>query len=64
MERVTWKNIEFTIFDMAGNPRYRDLWVVPFRDTHAIIYMIDSTDANRIDCARRELFNLLGHQGI
>lgn len=37
-------NLNFTMFDMSGQSRYRELWAHYFKEVQAIIFVIDSTD--------------------
>ena len=39
--------MNFTIFDMSGAGRYRLLWESYYKDSDAIIFVIDSADALR-----------------
>lgn len=88
------RSLSFTIFDMSGQSRYRNLWehyykykthhssrikaryvtlryesvsittsLVLLRESHAIIFVIDSSDKLRIVVAKEELDTLLNHEG-
>jgi GTPase SAR1 family protein len=38
----------FTVFDMSGAGRYRNLWEQYYKDAQAIIYVIDTSDKFRL----------------
>ena len=41
VEEFVKNNINFTIFDMSGQGRYRSLWEQHYKDVEAIIYVLD-----------------------
>ena len=64
VEEFKKKNINFTVYDMSGQSRYRNLWEHYYTDCQAIIYVLDSTDRLRICVAKEELQQLLDHATI
>jgi GTPase SAR1 family protein len=44
VEAFSKNNLNFTIFDMSGQSRYRELWSHYYREVQAIIFVLDSTD--------------------
>uniref|UniRef100_A0A7S0RWP1 ADP-ribosylation factor-like protein 6 n=1 Tax=Pyramimonas obovata TaxID=1411642 RepID=A0A7S0RWP1_9CHLO len=54
----------FTVFDMSGAGRYRNLWEQYYKDAHAIIYVIDTSDKLRLCVAKDELDLLLKHKDL
>lgn len=64
MEEFSKNGINFTVYDMSGQGRYRSLWEHYYSDVEAIIFVIDSTDRIRICVAREELEQLLDHGQI
>ena len=60
IETVKYKNISFTIWDMAGaQDRVRILWRHYFQNTQGVIFVVNSNDRDRIGEARRELEMML-----
>jgi len=59
VETVQYKNIKFTMWDIGGQDRIRPLWKFYYNDTHAIIFVVDSNDRDRIDEAATELHKAL-----
>jgi ADP-ribosylation factor protein 1 len=49
VETVEYKKISFTIFDIGGQDRIRALWRHYYYNTDAVIFVIDSSDAERLD---------------
>eukprot|EP00118_Oscarella_pearsei_P014056 m.118015 g.118015 ORF g.118015 m.118015 type:complete len:159 (+) comp37637_c0_seq1:226-702(+) len=76
----TGNSLQFTVFDMSGQGRYRNLWEhyyklmsmtsietsrkILFRDAQGIIFVIDSSDKLRLVVAKDELNLLLAHDNI
>lgn len=63
-EKINSNSLNFTIFDMSGQSRYRNLWEHYFKDADAIVFVIDSADRMRLVVSREELENLLNHPEI
>lgn len=55
VDKVRFKNVEFTIWDIGGQTNIRRLWNYYFDNTNAIIYMVDSSDLERYDLAKETL---------
>lgn len=64
MEEFSKNNINFTVYDMSGQGRYRNLWEHYYSDVEAIIFVLDSTDRLRMCVAKEELDQLLAHEEI
>merc|ERR1712014_150489 len=60
VETVEYKNIKFTVWDIGGQDRIRKLWRHYYTGTHGVIFVVDSSDRDRIQDARDELCKLLG----
>lgn len=59
VETVEYRNIRFTVWDIGGQDKIRPLWKYYFLGTHAVIFVLDSTDRQRIQEAREELWGML-----
>ena len=64
VEEFSKGSINFTVYDMSGQGRYRSLWESYYRDVQAIIFVLDSTDKVRMCVARDELATLLENSDI
>lgn len=64
VEEFARNNIQFTIYDMSGQGRYRGLWESYYAEVQAVIFVIDSTDRLRMVVAKEELDQLLTHEDI
>ena len=60
----THSNLSFTVFDMSGAGRYRNLWEHYYADADAIIYVIDTSDKLRICVAKDELDMMMGNNSL
>lgn len=49
VEQFSKAGLNFTMFDMSGAGKYRSLWESYYKDTEAIIFVIDSADELRCD---------------
>lgn len=59
VETVEYKNICFTVWDVGGQDRIRLLWRHYFQNTNGLIFVVDSSDKERIAEAETELQNML-----
>jgi len=64
MEEFSKGNLSFSVFDMSGQGRYRNLWEHYYKDCGGIIFTIDATDQLRMCVARDELLGLLDHADL
>ena len=59
VETVSYKNISFTVWDIGGQDKIRNLWRVYFQGSGGIIFVIDSSDRERMSEVKTELWRLL-----
>lgn len=59
VENFSVSSINFTVFDMSGQGKYRNLWEAHYNDAEGVILVIDSSDKLRIVVARAELETFL-----
>uniref|UniRef100_A0A7S2H8H0 Uncharacterized protein n=1 Tax=Haptolina brevifila TaxID=156173 RepID=A0A7S2H8H0_9EUKA len=59
VEQITYKNVDMTIWDVGGQDRIRALWRHYYKDTNALIWIVDSADHYRLAEAREELHRTL-----
>lgn len=53
------KGVTFTVWDVGGQEKLRPLWRHFFQNTQGLIFVLDSSDLERISEARQELSNVL-----
>mmetsp|Transcript_21134 Transcript_21134/g.41085 ORF Transcript_21134/g.41085 Transcript_21134/m.41085 type:complete len:188 (+) Transcript_21134:86-649(+) len=58
-EEVSYKNITFAMWDVGGQERIRALWKHYYQGSQAVIFMVDSCDADRLPDARMELQTMI-----
>ena len=59
VETVQYKNIKFQVWDLGGQTSIRPYWRCYYPNTQAIIYVVDSTDAERLDTTKEEFHAIL-----
>ena len=64
VETVSYKNIEFMVWDMGGQDAIRPLWRHYYQNVQALIFVVDSADAERLEEAREELSKLMGEEQL
>jgi len=62
VENVQYKNIVFTVWDVGGQDKIRELWKRYYQGTQGIVFVVDSHDRARFNTARGELVKLLLHE--
>eukprot|EP01107_Rhizomastix_libera_P018515 TRINITY_DN964_c0_g1_i1.p1 TRINITY_DN964_c0_g1~~TRINITY_DN964_c0_g1_i1.p1 ORF type:complete len:175 (-),score=11.14 TRINITY_DN964_c0_g1_i1:66-590(-) len=64
VETVTFKKVKFNVWDVGGQDKIRPLWRHYFAGTQALIFVIDSSDRDRIDEARVELHRIVSDKDM
>jgi len=64
VEMVEYGNIKFNVFDVGGQDQIRKLWRHYFQGTDGLIYVVDSSDRDRINDAKEELDKMLQEQQL
>merc|ERR1719395_422554 len=59
VEEVEYKNLSLTVWDIGGQDKIRKLWRYYYQGTDGAIFVVDSSDRDRIEDAREELFRML-----
>lgn len=54
VEKVQYKNVIFTVWDVGGQEKLRPLWRHYFNNTDALIYVVDCCDRERVSKAASE----------
>lgn len=64
--RIEMKQDKFqvTIFDLGGGRRIRDIWKNYYTMSHGVVFVVDSTDIDRIHETKETLAEVLGHPCI
>ena len=64
VETVEFEKVKFTVWDVGGQDKIRQLWKHYYQNTQALIYVVDSSDKERIDIAREELQKMLAEDEL
>lgn len=54
-----YKNISFSVWDVGGQASIRRLWRRYYEGSHAVIFVVDSSDRGRIEEAKAELMSMM-----
>ena len=64
VEEVNYKNISFTMWDVGGQQRIRNMWHHYIDNSDALIFVIDSSDRERFQTCKEELDYLLAREEL
>lgn len=64
VETLHYKNLTLNIWDLGGQTSIRPYWRCYYNNTAAIIFVVDSTDKDRIDIASKELHTMLKEEEL
>jgi ADP-ribosylation factor protein 1 len=59
IETIEHRNVTFTVWDLGGHNKIRSLWREYLEDTQGLVFVVDSTDRERIGEARDHLQRML-----
>ncbi|KAJ3450219.1 adp-ribosylation factor c1 [Anaeramoeba flamelloides] len=63
-EELVHKNIKFQCWDIGGQENLRKSWSAYYADTSAVIFVVDSTDHERLSTTRKELFKIIADEKL
>ncbi|XP_073033383.1 ADP-ribosylation factor 2-like isoform X2 [Primulina eburnea] len=64
VEEVEYKNTSFTLWDVGGLDKIRPLWRHYFQNMQGLIFVVDSSDRDRVVEARDELHRILNEEEL
>lgn len=64
VESVTYKNLNFNVWDLGGQTSIRPYWRCYYANTAAVIFVVDSTDIERLQTAAEELGAMLNEDEL
>eukprot|EP00997_Jenningsia_sp_PLL12_P008040 NODE_4757_length_629_cov_112.275862_g4093_i0.p1 GENE.NODE_4757_length_629_cov_112.275862_g4093_i0~~NODE_4757_length_629_cov_112.275862_g4093_i0.p1 ORF type:complete len:194 (+),score=6.55 NODE_4757_length_629_cov_112.275862_g4093_i0:22-582(+) len=59
VETVEHNNVKFQVWDLAGQKGIRPFWRSYYTDSQAVIFVIDSTDQDKMDTVKEEFLKLM-----
>ncbi len=59
VESIKYENINFQAWDLGGQTEIRPYWRCYYPNTNAVIFVIDSSDKERMDIVKQELKEIL-----
>jgi len=64
VEYLKYENVNFQVWDIGGQSEIRPYWRCYYENTNAIVFAVDSSDKDRIDIVKHELFLLLEEEEL
>mmetsp|Transcript_66962 Transcript_66962/g.178587 ORF Transcript_66962/g.178587 Transcript_66962/m.178587 type:complete len:182 (+) Transcript_66962:15-560(+) len=64
VETVQYKNIKFQVWDLGGQTSIRPYWRCYYPNTSAIVYVVDSADAERLKDSKEALDLMLDEEEL
>ncbi|GAA6047437.1 ADP-ribosylation factor-like protein 1 [Rhodotorula toruloides] len=64
VETVRYKNIKFQVWDLGGQTSIRPYWRCYYADTKAVVYVVDSSDRERLPINKAELLAMLNEEEL
>lgn len=64
VESVTYKNLAFNVWDLGGQTSIRPYWRCYYANTAAVVFVVDSTDVERLGSAADELRAMLDEEEL
>lgn len=64
MESVTYRNLNLNVWDLGGQTSIRPYWRCYYANTAAVIFVVDSTDIDRLQIAADELAAMLAEEEL
>lgn len=59
VEKIVYKKLEMTMWDVGGQDKIRQLWRHYYQGTDALIFVVDAADPDRLEEAAKELKHIL-----
>ena len=64
VEHIKYKKINTIIWDLGGQDKIRPLWKHYYKNTEAVIFVIDAYDVHKYDEAKRELHLIMSDEAL
>ncbi|KIV89493.1 hypothetical protein, variant [Exophiala mesophila] len=64
VESVQYGNLNFDVWDLGGQTSIRPYWRSYYANTAAVVFVIDSTDIERLEIAADELRSMLNEDEL
>lgn len=64
VERLEYKNLKMTIWDVGGQDRLRPLWRHYYEHSNGVIFVVDSCDVGRMKLARDEIHKMMDEPAL
>jgi ADP-ribosylation factor related protein 1 len=62
--RFSVRNVPLVFWDLGGQAQLRSIWEKYYAESHAVLYMIDAADGDRVAESKRVLDRTLGKMNV
>merc|ERR1711879_69162 len=59
MRKVSKGNVVIKVWDIGGQPRFRNMWERYCRGVNCIVYFVDAADHDKLELSKEELHQLM-----
>eukprot|EP00039_Didymoeca_costata_P029214 m.23659 g.23659 ORF g.23659 m.23659 type:complete len:179 (+) comp7528_c0_seq2:173-709(+) len=64
VEDIQFKNLKFSMWDVGGQDSLRESWETYYSGAEGLIFVVDSTDVDRMSIAKKELHKMMAHEDL
>ena len=64
VEEVAHDNLKLQVWDLGGQENLRAAWDAYYKDTQAVIYVVDSADDSQVQTSKAEFHNMIMHNEL
>lgn len=64
VENVSYKNINFDVWDVGGQDQMRPMWRHYYKNARGLVFVVDSNNPERLQEAREELDQMLNEEEL
>lgn len=64
VEELHYEKVSFMVWDVGGQEKLRNLWAHYYEGTNGLIFVVDSSDQERIELSAKELARIVEHESM
>ena len=61
---ILYKNVKFSVWDVGGQEKIRIMWKYYYQNTKALIFVVDSSDEERLEISKETLHGILSDEDM
>lgn len=62
--KIDIENVRLNFWDLGGQEELQSLWDKYYAESHAVIYVVDSSDQQRIDESKQAFDQMIGNESL